>query len=118
MLVSGATIYGTRRADLIDKQFWQCAPCDAYVGCHRGTTNPLGRLADATLRMWKGRAHVAFDAHWKGYKYVERRRVARTAAYARLAVDLGIDPKDCHIGMFDRATCERVVQICMTWKPN
>lgn len=117
-LVTGAVLYCTTRADLVDKQFWRCVPCDAHVGCHRGTTNPLGRLADLTLRMWKGRAHAAFDGHWKGFETAQQRRAARTAAYARLAADLGIEAKDCHIGMFDRAGCERTIQICITWNNN
>ena len=35
----------------------------------------------------------------------------RQAAYAKLANALGISGKDCHIGMFDAATCKRVVEI-------
>jgi hypothetical protein len=125
-LVAGAAIYGTGNPDLAKQQFWRCGPCDAYVGCHRGTTNALGRLADATLRMWKSRAHSAFDGHWKrkvdaviaqnGGKAPKGVKTEfRTAAYMRLARDLGIEMKDCHIGMFDRTTCERTIQICITW---
>lgn len=113
VLVTGKVIY-PGRADLAERSFWRCAPCDAYVGCHRGTTTPLGRLADAHLRTWKGRAHIVFDAHWKRSK----ERGARSIAYQRLARDLGIDPKDCHIGMFDIATCMRVVQICAKWSAH
>ena len=31
----------------------------AYVGVHKGTDKPLGRLANAELRYWKKRAHAA-----------------------------------------------------------
>lgn len=118
-LVTGAELY-RHRPDLATFKFWQCRPCDAYVGCHkRGTgTQPLGRLANAALRMWKGNAHTVFDPFWNSYKYVERRRVARMAAYARLARDLGIDPQDCHIGMFDVETCQRVIKVCAAWRAN
>lgn len=34
MLVSGRAIY-PHRPDLFRLNFWQCAPCDAYVGCHK-----------------------------------------------------------------------------------
>ena len=104
-LVTGEVIYPHRR-DLYEKKFFQCEPCDAYVGCHPGTTNPLGRLADIELRSEKMRAHAAFDPIWKsGSK-------KRGSAYAWLAERLGIDQKDCHIGMFDVQMCQRVVEVC------
>lgn len=106
-LVGGLTIY-PHRPDLYKKQFYQCAPCDAYVGCHPGTTKPLGRLADAELRKAKMAAHAAFDPLWRNGARAKRRK----AAYAWLAEQLGIDAKQCHIGMLDVATCSRVVEVC------
>ncbi len=32
---------------------WKCVPCDAYVGCHKGTERPLGLVADAATRAAK-----------------------------------------------------------------
>ena len=43
--------------------------CDAYVGVHKGTERPLGRLANAELREWKKRAHAAIDDLWKPGRY-------------------------------------------------
>lgn len=43
-LVTGRKIY-PHRQDLWDKKIWECAPCEALVGCHPGTIKPLGRLA-------------------------------------------------------------------------
>jgi sigma54-dependent transcription regulator len=40
------------------------------------------------------------------------RRVMRPRAYAWLAHQLGLGPGECHIALFDRATCERVVEVC------
>lgn len=105
VLVGGKVIY-PHRPDLYGKQLYQCAPCDAYVGCHEGTTNPLGRLANADLRMAKKRAHAAFDPRWKSGE------LKRAAAYRWLAEKLGIDRKDCHIGMMDVDMCLRVVAEC------
>lgn len=123
-LVTGYTIY-PHRPDLADHQAWQCAPCDAYVGCHRGTTNPLGRLANNELRVWKGRAHAVFDPYWKRQIEVEVANAGRapkgvksrhrSIAYQRLSQDLGIDPEDCHIGMFDVAMCKRVIEVVTGW---
>lgn len=96
---------------------WVCKrypKCDAYVGCHPNTDKPLGRLADAALRKAKERAHDAFDPLWKAKAAAEKisKGKARGAGYRWLAQALGIDPKDCHIGMFDVALCNRVVQAC------
>lgn len=43
---------------------WVCSnypKCDAYVGCHKGTSIPLGRLANERLRTLKAEAHRQFD---------------------------------------------------------
>lgn len=105
VLRSGSDIY-PHRPDLRRVKVWECGPCDARVGCHPGTTRPLGRLANAELRAAKQRAHRAFDPIWKGG------HASRGKAYRWLAFALGIDSKKCHIGMFDVETCNRVVEIC------
>lgn len=100
--VTGKEIY-PHRPDLAHKTFYQCAPCDAYVGCHPGTCKALGRLANAELRKAKSAAHKIFDDIWRsGY-------MSRSQAYSWLAGQLGIEKKDCHIGMFDVDQCEQVV---------
>ena len=112
-LVTGAEIY-PHRPDLAALQFWQCKPCDAFVGCHKADsgygdgTRPLGRLANAALRKAKMRAHAAFDPLWK------TRQMGRRNAYALLARKLGIPVEQAHIGEFDEAMCARVVEVCKT----
>lgn len=107
-LVSGLIIY-PHREDLKQKKFWQCQPCDAYVGCHAPNigygdgTRPLGRLADASLRSAKQKAHEVFDRLWMRQK---NRGAARKRAYAELAKRMGIKVEDCHIGMFDVEQCK------------
>lgn len=114
-LVSGLVIY-PRRRDLAEKRFYRCAPCKAYVGCHPGTTRPLGRLANAQLRSAKQIVHALFDPFWLNWPREKGgRRVGRNKAYARLARELGIDAKDCHVGMFDLQTCERAAAVVRTW---
>ena len=90
-----------------------CRPCHAWVGVHKGTSKALGRLANKELREAKKAAHATFDPLWKrkmkqGYK----KHVARGKGYKWLSQQLSIDPKDCHIGMFDVDMCEKVVEIC------
>jgi len=105
-LVTGKEIY-LHRTDLHSKAFYRCKDCDAYVGCHPGTTKPLGRLADAELRKAKLNAHAAFDPMWQGGK------MARKLAYAWLARALKIPVDKCHIGEFDVEMCERVKFVCV-----
>lgn len=105
VLVGGLAIY-PRRKDLAHKNFYQCSPCEAYVGCHQDTTEPLGRLSNAELRDAKMKAHAAFDPNWQS------RKMARVHAYRLLSKNLGIHIDECHIGMFDVETCSKVVAIC------
>lgn len=84
---------------------WICRPCDAYVGCHKGTNVALGRLADFPLRIAKQKAHKAFDRLWK-----EEEIMKREEAYGWLADILELPKEYCHIGMFSVKTCERVVE--------
>lgn len=82
-----------------------CRPCDAYVGTHKGTDKPLGRLANAELRRWKIAAHGAFDPLWKGGEF------RRNEAYRWLAGKMGLPKERTHIGMFDVPQCQKVIQI-------
>ncbi len=116
--VGGDVIY-PHRPDLHDKRFYHCAPCGAYVGCHPGTEKPLGRLADAELRMWKQRVHAAFDPIWQrrferkssaDHRY--KKGMARGGRYKRLAELMGIPKDECHIGMFDIERCRIAIDIC------
>lgn len=103
--VTGADIH-PHRPDLSALVIYHCRPCGAYVGTHKGTDKPLGRLANAELRKAKMRAHSAFDPIWReGNK-------SRKGAYKWLAKQLGIDGSECHIGMFDVDMCNRVVELC------
>lgn len=102
-LVSGSIIY-PKRSDLAFLKFWLCSDDShqwAYVGCHKGTSVPLGRLADSELRRAKSRAHLAFDHLWRD------KHMSRTAAYLWLAETLNIPRVECHIGMFDLNLCQR-----------
>jgi len=97
-LVGGDVIY-PHRPDLAAKQFWNCAPCGAYVGCHPGTTQSLGILANAQLRMLKSRVHAAFDPMWRS------KQKRRGEAYRWLADGIGIPFAECHVGMFSEDRC-------------
>lgn len=104
--VGGDVIY-PHRPDLFAKKFYRCVPCKAYVGTHGGTVIPLGLLANAELRAAKSAAHAIFDISWKSG------HMKRASAYKKLAELLGIEAKNCHIGMFDVAMCKKVIEV---WK--
>lgn len=108
-LVNGQRIY-PNRPDLKDLKFWLCEPCNAYVGTHKPNrkhgfdgSDPLGRLANAELRLEKQKAHAAFDPLWKSGQ------MTRRDAYAWLSKATGIDVDRCHIGMMDVADCKAVI---------
>ena len=53
-LAPAAEVYGVaaaRRLGIEREKFYQCQNCNARVGCHKGTTRPLGNLANETLRL-------------------------------------------------------------------
>lgn len=119
--VSGRDVY-PGKPDLHAGVYYLCRPCGAYVGCHKGTTQPLGTLAGPALRRWRKRAHAAFDPHWqllteqlfaKGMKRGAK-AAARTTMYTRLAEVMGLPPEKCHIGMFDIQQCREVIRICQS----
>lgn len=109
IFTDSAEVYGGRSYGMI----LLCRPCNAYVGVHKGTNTPLGRLANHELRNAKKKAHLYFDSLWKqsmsrGWSKYE----ARTAAYKWLSKEMGKTPEHTHIGMFNIEECERVVEIC------
>ena len=102
-LVDSAIVYEGRRYGMI----WYCKACHAWVGCHEGTNKPLGRLANADLRLQKRLAHAAFDPLWRGKTFFTRR-----AAYEWLAEEMGLPIEKTHIGMMDVDQCKEVIRIC------
>lgn len=105
VLEDSAVVYRWRSYGMI----WRCAPCDAYVGTHKGSVDhkPLGRLANRELREWKKAAHRAFDPVWKTGRGVEK-MMSRRVAYARFAQVLGM--RELHIGWCDVEQCKRLIE--------
>ena len=109
----GTRIY-PHRPDLADKLFFICAPCGAWVGTHRSTGQPLGRLANAELRRLKQSVHAVFDPLWEAKIRRDNctKKKARGAAYMWLADQMGIPREDCHIAMFNEDQCRKAQAIC------
>lgn len=100
-IASSAHIYNGRDFGPV----WECAPCKAWVGCHKGTRLALGTPANAELRTARSAVHSAFDPIWK------EGDMSRSRAYAWLANRLEIPVEDCHIGQFDLDMCQRAIAV-------
>ena len=111
-LVTGALLY-PRNPGLAERSFWECAACQAWVGCHapRGGDDPqcprpLGTLADASLRRWRTSAHALFDTLWQSGQ------MPRNQAYEWLARQMKMPVAQCHIGGFNEEQCKVATEIC------
>lgn len=96
--------------DGVGRLFYSCIrwpKCQATHGAHPDG-RPLGVPGNKETKAARIRAHAALEPFVKKY--------GRKAVYVVLGKALGIPEdrvqKDCHIGMFDVATCEKVVEIC------
>ena len=110
-LIPAKMVYGesTRRLGMEGEYLYQCQNCNARVGCHKGTTRPLGNVANEVLRLKRMEAHRVFDALWKSG------RMTRTGAYRWLAGELHLRPDRAHIGGFEMDQCQRVIELCEKW---
>lgn len=91
--------------------FYGCSTfpkCRTSHGCHQATGKPLGRPADHETKQWRIRAHDAFDTLWKGGK------MSRARAYQWMMATMNLSEEENHIGMMDKATCQRLM--AEVWK--
>ncbi|MFT8319307.1 MAG: zinc-finger-containing protein [Bacillus sp. (in: firmicutes)] len=87
-----------------------CSPCDAYVGTHGNTRQPLGTLANRNLREMRKRAHSLFDPLWK------KRKMSRSAAYSWMQQVMDLPPEKAHIGMFNIEQCEKLISLVKQYR--
>jgi hypothetical protein len=69
----------------------------------------IGELLNIRLILgddFRSRAHSAFDPIWQNGE------MSRNAAYRWLANELGLTRSECHMSLFDKAMCERVIDVC------
>lgn len=109
--VDSIEIYGNRSFGKI----YLCRSCDAYVGVHKGTEDPLGRLANKELRELKVKAHYWFDRLWKD---PNGPGCTRREAYDWLSQKMGIPLIYTHIGMFDEEQCRQAILVCQAKYPD
>jgi hypothetical protein len=100
IFTSSARIFGKHYG-----MIYLCEICEARVGTHKNSDRPLGTMANAELRKLRSETHKVFDKIWLGGK------IDRSLAYRRLAKQLEINTRACHIGMFDVKTCKKVINL-------
>lgn len=107
-LVPAESIFGkrTKKLGMEGEQVYQCQNCNARVCCHKGTTRPLGNVANEVLRLKRIEAHEAFDALWHSW------HISRTQAYKWLSQQMRIPVDKTHIGGFEMDECQRVIELC------
>lgn len=100
-IVDSIRVYKKKSYGLIS----MCVPCGAYVGVHKDTIIPLGRVAKKDLREVRKEAHGYFDRIWKnGY-------MDRTDSYKWLSEQLNTPFEFTHIAMFSKVTCMKVSKL-------
>jgi len=100
-MVDSIRIYKKKSYGLVS----MCIPCNAYVGVHKDTNIPLGRVAKNDLREARKYTHSYFDRIWK-HGYMDR-----SDAYKWLSKELNTPFEFTHIAMFSKVTCEKVTKI-------
>ena len=78
-----------------------CKKCDAYVGCHNNTTEPLGTMANKELRVKRVETHAKIDVLWKSEVYT------RKEFYQMLEKKMG---REVHIGACNLEQCDEVIK--------
>jgi hypothetical protein len=81
---------------------YYCKPCDAYVGCHNNTKEPLGTMANRETREARMRVHHLIDRFWKTGGY------SRGFIYKVISYHTG---KQFHTGDCDIAECEKILAL-------
>ncbi len=108
-MVPAEQIYGmtaAKRLRLVGENIYQCQNCNARVGCHKGTTRPLGDVANEALRLKRIETHHVFDAYWKS------QNMTRSGAYRWLSQQMRIPAREAHIGGFEMDQCQTVIAMC------
>lgn len=80
--------------------------CDSYVSAHQKSLQPMGTLANKTLRRKRILAHKALE------QYRIEKHMEKWAVYLWLQGKLGLTEAQAHIGMFSEQMCEQVITLC------
>ena len=93
-----------------NQKIYICTNCNAYVMCHKKTGLPMGKIANAVLRLKRQDTHRVFDSFWRSRKW------SRSKAYSWLASSMNMPEGDAHIAYFEMDECEQVIKICREYE--
>lgn len=102
ILTDASVIHGHKNRG----EIYFCPNCNANVGVHKKTKQPMGTLANKVLSLERAETHRVFDSLWKA------KRMTRANAYEWLAKKMDLPKHRTHIGYFEIEDCERVIRIC------
>ena len=80
--------------------------CDSYVAAHKKNLQPMGSLANKSLRHKRIQAHQALE------ELRQNRHMEKWAVYIWLEMKLKLSPDEAHIAMFSEAMCDKLISIC------
>ena len=80
---------------------YYCKPCNAYVGCHQNSREPLGSMANRETRDLRKQCHRLFDPLWK------EKKMSRKEAYDYLLKNTGVK----HIAWSNESDCLKVIKL-------
>jgi hypothetical protein len=81
---------------------YYCKPCNAYVGCHNNTQQPLGTITNKEGREWRKKVHAKIDPLWKTGK------IKRGHLYARISKAIG---RTYHTGESTIEDCKKILEL-------
>lgn len=83
-----------------------CYECNARVGTHDGSSDPLGLLANQELLDLRKKVHELFDPMWR------ENGTSRQEAYEFFFGSmLGLPEHRQHVGMLTKEECEKAIRI-------
>lgn len=115
-LVTGATIY-PNNPEVKNRNYYQCVPCNAYVGTRKGTTEPFGYMANEDLRQDRWRTKRMFDRLWKP-KSPQRVFDGYARAHDWMAEALKIPRPQANVNQLSHNQCARLRELCINDPPE
>jgi len=105
---TGAQVY-PHLPHLAAKVIYVCDPCEARVGAHAASGEPLGTAANAELRRLRMAVHDLLDRPWRAAPAGPTRQRLRREAYKGLSAALDLPEGQTHVGMFNVERCQRAL---------
>lgn len=104
---TGAELY-FRNVEFADRRYYHCPACTRRCGVHRGTWEPIGVPANEVERALRQQVHSIMDPLWQRFLPADA-GLARLKVYEWLGRKLGLEKKDCHVGMMQEDMLRRAL---------